>query len=268
MAFPAHETQPKEDDGPAGTTDQVPPTDAQQQQQQQDQQIRTPHGPSGISPLLSQLQDLAMQRVLLDRQRQMILARLAEQQQQQQQGQHAPPDVSGSPTVKEEEKVGDIPRPKVPVHVLQDYQIGLTLLHRRGQLQSAYRQSRVEHLLARQESMEDSYAQLLLWALERSSPRTEDEAEILTDLKRLLEAGLVAIQRAMKEPPTFELTDEDHQLDLQLIQLNQLRYTMRDKHNAEGLIDPDEGVRKTLKTRFSSEEKFEDLGLHLSSRLA
>ncbi|PYI17388.1 hypothetical protein BO99DRAFT_414341 [Aspergillus violaceofuscus CBS 115571] len=176
----------------------------------------------------------------------------------------APPDVSGSPTVKEEEKVGDIPRRKVPVHVLQDYQIGLTLLHRRGQLQSAYRQSRVEYLLARQESMKDSYAQLLLWALERSSPRTEDEAEILTDLKRLLEAGLVAIQRAMKEPPTFKLTDED----LQLIQLNQLRYTMRDKHNAEGLIDPDEGVRKTLKTRFSSEEKFEDLGLHLSSRLA
>ncbi|RAH69731.1 uncharacterized protein BO66DRAFT_429021 [Aspergillus aculeatinus CBS 121060] len=244
------------------------------QPQQPVQQIHQHHGPWGMSQLQSQLQDFRLQQALLERQRQMILARLAEQQQQQQQqqeqGQHGDPNVPGSPAVKEEESVGDVPSPnrKVPVHVLQDYQLGLTLQHRRVQLQSAYRQSRVEHLLARQESMEDSYAQLLLWRLERPSPRTEDEAEILTDLKRLLEAGLVAIQGAMQEPPTVELTDGDRQLDLQLIQLNRLRYAVRDQHIAEGLVEPDEGIRRTMNTRLSSQERFEDLRLHLDRRLA
>ncbi|RAH41091.1 uncharacterized protein BO95DRAFT_447278 [Aspergillus brunneoviolaceus CBS 621.78] len=237
------------------------------QPQQPVQQIYPHHGPCGMSQLQSQLQDFRLQQALLERQRQMILARLAEQQQQEQ-GQHGDPNVPGSPAVKEEESVGDVANRKVPVHVLQDYQLGLTLQHRRVQLQSTYRQSRIEHLLARQESMEDSYAQLLLWRLERPSPRTEDEAEILTDLKRLLEAGLGAIQGAMQEPPTVELTDEDRQLDLQLIQLNRLRYAVRDQHIAEGLVEPDEGIRRTMNTRLSSQERFEDLRLHLDRRLA
>ncbi|PYH81085.1 hypothetical protein BO82DRAFT_432731 [Aspergillus uvarum CBS 121591] len=243
-----------------------------QQPQQPVQQIHPLHGPYGVFQLQSQLQDFRMQQAFLEMQRQMVLARLEEQQQEQQQqqqqeeGQHGAPNVSGSPAVKED-TIGDTPSPKVPVHVFQDYQLGLTLQYRRVQLQRAYRQSRVEHLLARQESMKDSYAQLLRWGLERSSPRTEDEAEILTDLKRLLEAGLVAIQRAMQEPPTVELTDEDRQLDLQLIQLNRLRYGVRDKHIAEGLVDPDEGIKRTMNTRLSS-EGFEDLRLHLDRRLA